>query len=51
MEENMDTIHEGDFDKKWMGLWEEHVAWTRLTIISLWTSKTQQRLSQLKIGY
>ena len=35
MEENIDTMHEGDFDKKWMGLWEEHVAWMRLTIISL----------------
>lgn len=31
----MENMDKGDFDKKWMGLWEEHVTWTRLTVISL----------------
>ncbi|MGZ7050228.1 MAG: hypothetical protein ACXVHO_09490 [Methanobacterium sp.] len=47
----MEMMHEGDFDKKWMGLWEEHVAWTRLAIISLVDIKdeneTQATLNRL----
>ncbi len=47
----MEMMHEGDFDKKWMGLWEEHVAWTRLAIISMVdvkdTTETEATINRL----